>query len=109
MNKSNLRKEYEARMGVVEGSLCLYNERGEGVYYEYANGDWSMSEYNERVWTGAYYEYANGSWSRYEYNKAGKEVYYESSSGIIRDNRPPKAKTFKEENGIQYKLVEITK
>ena len=107
MSKSNLRREYEARMGVVEGHLRLFNSKGQAVYCEEPSGHWSKYEYNE-AGKDVYYENATGCWSRYWYQD-GKEVYYESSSGVIRDNRPPKAKLVTDENGTQYKLVEITK
>ena len=85
MNKSQLRKEYEARMGVVEGNLQLFDAVGERVYYENFTGYWARREYNE----------------------AGKEVYFESSSGGLRDNRPPKAKIVTDQDGKQYELVEL--
>lgn len=85
MSKSNLRREYEARMGVVEGYLRLFNSKGQAVYCEEPGGHWS----------------------RYEYNETDKQHYYENSSGVIRDNRLPKAKIFTDENGTQYKLVEL--
>jgi hypothetical protein len=87
MSKSNLRREYEARMGTVGGTLELFNAAGERVYYENFTGYWSRREYNE----------------------AGYEVYYEGSSGIIRDNRPPKAKIVTDQDGKQYELVEVLK
>jgi len=34
MSKSNLRKEYEARFGVVKGGFSLYNAKGNEIYYE---------------------------------------------------------------------------
>ena len=118
MNKSKLRKEYEARMGVVEGSLALYNERGEVVYYENANGYWARSKYNE-AGKQVYYQNSKGSWEKKRYNGAGEVVYCANSKGIIRDNRPStlftdydrpsKLKILTDVNGTQYKLVEITK
>ena len=94
MNKSNLRKEYEARMGVVEGTFRLYNAAGQEIYYE------------------CDYECAEGYWAKRKYNEAGKQVSFENSAGLSyrsKYNRPSKAKTFTEENGTQYQLVEITK
>ena len=34
MSKSKLRKEYEARFGVVDGMLRLYNAKGDEIYKE---------------------------------------------------------------------------
>ena len=108
MNKSKLRKEYEARMGVVEGDLCLYSAVGQEIYYECADGYWTKRQYNE-AGKQVSFESAGGYWARFKYNKAGKLIYYENSRGTVKDNRLPKAKTFTDENGTQYQLVEITK
>ena len=35
-----------------------------------------------------YYENSNGTWSKTEYDAKGKMIYYETSDGIIIDNRP---------------------
>jgi hypothetical protein len=86
MSKSNLRKEYEARMGVVEDTLQLFNAEGKLVYFEDSSGYWEIWQYNE----------------------VGKQVYSEDSDGMVRDNRPNKAKIFTDEKGTKYK-VEVIK
>jgi hypothetical protein len=35
-----------------------------------------------------YYEDSTGYWFKSERNDNGKEIYYENSDGIIKDNRP---------------------
>lgn len=106
MNKSKLRKEYEARMGIVEGSLRLFNSEGKRVYFENARY-WVKFEYNEAGIRESS-EDSTGFWSKYKYNEAGKQVYYENSNGTVRDDRPPKAKIFTDEKGTKYK-VEVIK
>jgi hypothetical protein len=35
-----------------------------------------------------YLEASDGYWSKREYDANGKEIYYENSEGVIKDNRP---------------------
>ena len=113
MSKSNLRREYEARMGTVDGTLRLFNGQGQEVYREESEesggfGFWILHKYNDEG-KQVYYENSRGDWAKYKYNDEGKKVYYENSQGTVTDNRPSKAKLVTDENGTQYKLVEITK
>ena len=128
MNKSKLRKEYEARMGTVDGTLRLFNTEGNEVYceesggfwilrkfngagklvyYENSLGSWAKYEFNDEGKL-VYFEHSTGYWQKCEYNDEGKEVYYEDSDGTVRDNRPNKARIFTDENGTKYK-VEVIK
>jgi hypothetical protein len=53
-----------------------------------------------------YFENSNGYWANWEYDSQGNEIYYEDSSGEIRDNRPkPCEDKIVEIEGIKYKLV----
>lgn len=105
---TNLRTEYEARMGKVDGTLELYNAAGKQVYYENSKGYWARREYNEAD-QEVYVQTCTGYWEKHEYNEAGKEVYFESSFGNVRDNRPNKARIFTDEDGTKYKVVEVLK
>ena len=108
MSKSNLRREYEARMGTVDGNLHLFNEAGTVVYREEPEGFWILHKFNDEGKV-VYYENSLGSWAKYEHNDEGKQVYYENAHGTVTDNRPSKLKILTDENGTQYQLVEITK
>jgi hypothetical protein len=49
-------------------------------------------------------ENSSGFWWKCEYDSEGNRIYYEDSSGVIRDNRP------KDDiitlNGVKYKRIE---
>ena len=107
MSKSRLRQEYEARMGIVEGSLQLFNAEGKLVYLELSTGFWVKTEYNA-AGPVVYSENSEGLWSKYEYDEEGTQGYREHSNGTIIDDRPPKAKIFTDEKGTKYKVVEVT-
>ena len=87
MSKSKLRKEYEARFGVVDGILRLYNANGSEIYYEDSSGYWMKHESDAR----------------------GNKLYYEDSIfGVTLDNRPCSDKVFiDEQTGKKYKMTEI--
>ena len=106
MSKSKLRKEYEARMGTVDGNLQLFNEAGTVVYREEPEGFWILHKFNDEGKVG-YYENSLGSWAKYEHNDEGKVVYYENSEGMVIDNRPPKAKIVTDQDGKHYELLEV--
>ena len=106
MSKSRLRTEYEARMGKVDGTLELFNATGKQVYYESSKGYWARREYNEAD-QEVYVQTSTGYSHFCQYNDEGKQFYYEDSFGTVRDNRPNKAKIFTDEDGKQYKVVEV--
>ena len=86
MSKSKLRWEYEARFGVVDDTLKLYNADGEEIYYETSRG----------------------YWAKYEYDDDGEEVYYESSNGVVLDKRSCNGKVFiDEQTGKKFKMMEV--
>ena len=49
-----------------------------------------------------YLESSGGFWAKWEYDSQGTEIYYESSNGTIKDNRPPEVI---EHNGHKYQLM----
>ena len=87
MSKTKLRQEYEAVFGVVEGTLRLYDAKGNMTYGESSNGDWI----------------------KYQYDAKGNVIYREDSGGgVTLDNRPCSSKVFiEEQTGKKFKLMEI--
>ena len=84
--KTELRKAYEAVFGVVDGTLRLYDTTGNKIYNETSYG----------------------SWVKYEFDDNNNVVYYESSGGVIKDNRSFNDKVFiDEQSGKKFKLMEI--
>ena len=51
-----------------------------------------------------YQEHSDGYWDKREYNSQGNEIYFESSNGLIEDNRTPEIKVIKY-NGRNYQLI----
>lgn len=87
MNKSKLRKEYEARMGVVEDTLQLFDADGNNLYEENSLG-----------------------WSHMKYNAEGEYVYYKNSLGDVIDHRPIYIATIvADQDGKHYELLEVIK
>ena len=86
MSKSELRKEYEARFGVVEGSLRLYDDKGNPIYNETSNGYWAKREFDAE----------------------GRRIYFENSKeGVVCDKRTCSDKVFiDEQSGKKFKLME---
>ena len=87
MSKSKLRKEYEAVFGVVDGTLRLYDDKGNKIYYEDSSG----------------------YWIRRVYDAKGNEIYcHNSISGVTIDNRSCNDKVFiEEQTGKKFKMMEI--
>ena len=87
MSKSKFRSEYEAMFGVVDGTLRLYDDKGNKIYYEDSSG----------------------YWIRRVYDAKGNEIYCHSSiSGVTIDNRSCNDKVFiEEQSGKKFKMVEI--
>jgi hypothetical protein len=87
MSKSKLRTEYEARFGVVEGHLRLYDAKGNTIYHEYSNG----------------------CWVKRDYDAESNQIYRENSwSGVALDDRPCSGKVFIEQKtGKKFKMTEI--
>jgi hypothetical protein len=49
-----------------------------------------------------YHEHSDGYWVKREFNSQGNQIYYESSNGLIEDNRIPE---IIEHNGRKYQLI----
>ena len=128
MSKSKLREEYESRFGVVDGTLRLYDDKGNKIYDEDSNGYWLKYEYddnnnqiyyeNSSSWwksefdadsNQTFYKDSDGYWEKYEFDANGKQIYYEDSDdGVICDNRTCSDKVFiDEQSGKKFKLTEI--
>ena len=108
MSKTKLRKEYEARFGVVTKGFRLYNDKGNRIYYETPSGHWYKYEYDSEG-NETYYESLKGYWEKLEYDAKGNIIYREDSiGGVALDDRPCSDKVFIEQKtGKKYKIVEI--
>ena len=49
------------------------------------NGDLVIRDKNGNL---IYREYSNGCWTKREYDSKGREIYFETSKGVIYNNRP---------------------
>lgn len=107
MSKSKLRQEYENVLGVVTGALRLYDAKGKNVYYESTNGWWARFQYDAEG-NLVHQNTSEGYWASYEYDDDGQHIYYVDSDGVKVDNRPKQPKLWTDENGVQYKLIEVT-
>ena len=69
------------------------------------NGNLRIKDKNDNL---IYHEDSDGGWGKWEYDSKGKVIYYENSSGEIRDNRPKPCKD-KEIiiEGEKYKLTKV--
>jgi len=55
-----------------------------------------------------YLEDSDGYWEKYEYDSQGHRIYFETSNGIIKDNRPkPCENKIVEIEGVKFKLVKV--
>ena len=108
MSKSKLREEYEAVFGVVEGSLRLYDDKGNVIYREYHSGYWVKYEFDAEGYT-IYYEHSNSYWAKREFDAEGRRIYFENSKeGVICDKRTCSDKVFiDEQSGKKFKMMEI--
>ena len=127
MSKSKLREEYEAMFGVVDGTLKLYDDKGNKIYNEDSDGYWLKYEYddnnnqiyyeNSSSWwksefdadsNQTFYKDSDGYWEKYEFDANGKQIYWEDSDGFINDNRTCSDKVFiEEQTGKKFKLTEV--
>ena len=106
MSKSKLRKEYEARLGVVVGTFRLYDAKCNEIYSETSSAWWTKREYDVNG-NEIYYEDFTGYWRKSEYAR-GVEIYYENSNGVLSDKRPCINKVFiDEQTGKKFKMTEI--
>tara|TARA_R110000744_G_scaffold120249_1_gene224085 strand:- start:223 stop:552 length:330 start_codon:yes stop_codon:yes gene_type:complete len=108
MSKSKLRKEYEARFGVVDVHFMLYDAKGAPIYLEDSNGYWIRREYGAKG-NEIRFESFKGYWIRREYDANGNEIYVEDSiSGVTIDNRSYSERVFiDEQTGKKFKLTEV--
>ena len=49
------------------------------------NGSLEIYDKNDKL---IYLEFTSGYWEKWEYDSQGNVIYFEDSSGIIKDNRP---------------------
>jgi hypothetical protein len=91
-----------------KGSLFLYNDNGNIIYFEDSKGFWSKREYDTNG-NEIYYETSNVYWWKQEFDSNGNRIYYEDSTGYIEDNRPKGSCNGKvvEIDGKRYQLKEV--
>ena len=108
MSKSKLREEYEAMFGVVDGTLRLYDDNNNQIYYENSEGYWQKYEYDADG-NMTYYETSRCYWAKYESDANGNVIYWEDSDdGVVCDKRPCSDKVFiDEQSGKKFKLTEV--
>ena len=108
MSKSKLRKEYEARFGVVAGYLRLYDAKGNEIYTETSDDLWWKREFDAEG-IQIYHENSQGLWWKREYDAEGNEIYCENySDGVTLDKRSCSGKVFiDEQTGKKFKMTEI--
>jgi hypothetical protein len=75
------------QLNVTDFPFIIKDDKGNLIYYEYSNGDWSKREHDDNGRL-IYYEYSNGDWSKWELDDKGNEIYFENSNGKIIDCRP---------------------
>ena len=59
----------------------IYDDRGNRIYWEGSDGDWSKWEYDDKG-NIIYYENSDGWWEKSEYDDKGNMLYSEGSDGI---------------------------
>ena len=64
----------------IYGENNIYDTRGNQLYYENNNGDWTKREYDSDG-NEIYFEKSDGYWSKYEYDSNGYGIYKENSKG----------------------------
>jgi hypothetical protein len=91
-----------------KGSLFLYNDNGNRIYYETSDGFWYKRDYDSNC-NEIYYETSNKYWWKQEYDANNNQIYYENSTGYIVDNRPKGSCNGKvvEIDGKRYQLKEV--
>ena len=70
-----------------------------------ANGDLKIKDKNGKE---IYYENLYNHWAKYEWDSQGNRIYYETSNGVIKNNRPKLCES-KEIviDGEKFKLVKV--
>ena len=108
MSKSKLREEYETRFGVVDGTLRLYDDNNNKIYWEDSEGYWQKYEFDANN-NEIYYGNCRDYWVKYEFDANGNVIYWEDSvDGVIYDKRSCSDKVFiDEQSGKKFKLTEI--
>jgi hypothetical protein len=64
----------------IYGENNIYDTRGNQLYYENNNGDWTKREYDSDG-NEIYFEKSDGYWSKYEYDLDRNVIYFENSDG----------------------------
>jgi len=80
-------KTIAQQLNIKEFPFEIKNSRGNLIYKEEEDGEWSRWERdgNREI---IYYEDSSGYWEKWERDDKGNQIYYENSKGEIEDNRP---------------------
>jgi YD repeat-containing protein len=65
---------------VKDFPFVIKDKNGNPIYFEYSNGYWFKSEYDDQG-NEIRYENSNGYWNKREYDDEGDEIRYENSDG----------------------------
>jgi hypothetical protein len=65
---------------VKDFPFVIKDKNGNKIYYEYPNGFWSKSKYDDQG-NVIYGENSDGHWSKWEYDDQDNEIYFENSNG----------------------------
>ena len=69
------------------------------------NGELVIRNKNNKL---IYFEDSNRFWKKWEYDSEGNVIYFEDSTGIIKDNRPKSCEgKIVEIGGEKFKLVKV--
>ena len=82
-----MKKTIAQQLGVKDFPFEIRNSRGNLIYKEEEDGEWSRWERdgNREI---IYYEDSSGYWEKWERDDKGNQIYYENSDGEIKDHRP---------------------
>jgi len=62
------------------GNVEIIGEYGKIIYFEYSDGRWEKTEYDDNGNT-IYFENSGGYWKKYEYDENGNWIYSKNSYG----------------------------
>jgi len=62
------------------GNVEIIGEYGKRIYFEYSDGRWEKTEYDDNGNT-IYFENSGGYWKKYEYDENGNWIYSKNSYG----------------------------
>ncbi len=73
----------------------MFDKNGNKIYCEISDNYWYRQEFNLNNQQTSYVD-SKEYWGKWEYDKTGKQIYFENSDGLIRDDRPVREVTMQE-------------